>query len=72
MPIAVRTCRKFLQPNRLERWSDRMPSTRRMWFLHSSGRAAEFLVFFTQTHLSEQFKVWLPLATQMHWPIEHY
>jgi hypothetical protein len=28
-------------------------------------------MFFTQTHLSEQFEVRLLLATQMHWPIEH-
>ena len=30
------------------------------------------VMFFTQTQLSEQFEVWLPLATQMHWPIKHY
>ena len=29
-------------------------------------------MFFTQTHLSEQFEVRLPLAPQMHSPIEHY
>lgn len=27
---------------------------------------------FTQTHLSGQCEVRLPLATQMHRPIEHY
>ena len=73
MPIAVQTCRKLLQPNRLKRWSDRMPSTRPhvvLAFIRESRRV--LLIFFTQTHLSEQFEVRLPLATQIHWPIEHY
>ncbi len=32
----------------------------------------DLAMLFTQTHLSEQFEVELSLATQMHWPIEHY
>ena len=44
-----------------------------IWSSHDARRSAEFsFMFFTQTHLSEQFEVRLPLATQMHWPTEHY
>ena len=72
MPIAVQTCRKFLQPNRLERWSNRMPSIHRMWFLTFIRQSSRvLLLFLTQTHSSEQFKVRRTLTTQMHWPIEH-
>ena len=72
MPIAVQTCRKFLQPNRLKRWSNRMPSIRPHVISRiDQAEQPSFLLFLTQIHLSEQFKVRLTLATQMHWPIEH-